>query len=158
MAGRSRAGRPSSIPHRQGDLRRGCEGHRGDTKKVHGFTHESLELVGRRHDLTLIDDASGINTTRPLSSTRGGRRQIANRICKLALRARHHQLPRCGLTGTARRDSFAMTLRAGAHDVSVFRHPDPAIEQVKGARVVTAGDVLQTERRPVYEAVSSSRH
>ena len=109
---------------------------------VHGFTRESLELPVGRHDLTLIDDASGINTTRTVvvDARRPTVVKVAMPTGVLALSAT--PTAEVWVDGNRRGETpiRAMTLRAGAHDV-VFRHPD--LGDRKQAVVVTAGDVLR---------------
>ena len=109
---------------------------------VHGFTRESLELPVGRHDLTLIDDASGINTTRTVvvDAKRPTVVKVAMPTGVLALSATPPA--EVWVDGNRRGETpiRAMTLRAGAHDV-IFRHRD--LGDRKQAVVVTAGDVLR---------------
>lgn len=109
---------------------------------VQGTSRDTLELPVGRHELTLIDDASGIYTTRSVlvDAKKPAVLKVALPTGVLAVSA----TPRAEVwvDGDKRGETpiQALTLRAGAHDV-VFRHPD--LGDRKQAVVVTAGDVLR---------------
>ncbi len=112
----------------------------GDTPL--GTSRDTLELPVGPHDLTLIDETSGIYTTRSIvvDMKKPAVLKVAMPTGVLAVSA----TPRAEVwvDGNRRGETpiSALTLRAGAHDV-VFRHPD--LGDHKRAVVVTAGNVLR---------------
>jgi len=109
---------------------------------VRGTSRETIELPVGRHELTLIDETSGIYTTR--SVLVDGKKPAVLKVTMPTGLLMVSATPRAEVwvDGNRRGETpiSALTLRAGAHDV-VFRHPD--LGDRKQAVVVTAGNVLR---------------
>ena len=107
-----------------------------------GSSRDRVELPSGRHELTLVDAASGINTTRvvQVETTKTAVIKVATPVGALSVSAS----PRAEVwvDGDKRGDTplGSFTLRAGAHDI-VVRHPE--LGEHRRAVVVTAGELLR---------------
>jgi hypothetical protein len=109
---------------------------------VIGSSRDRLELPVGRHELTLVDEASGINTTRVVQVDVKKPAVLKVAVPMGVLAVSTTPGAEVWVDGNKRGETpiGSLALRAGAHDI-VFRHPD--FGDRRRAVVVTAGDLLQ---------------